>query len=77
MQTKFDIGEVAYIPVRVLKATFEGSAYNPEYRVCPLGKSPEFTMTYMETKLFSKEDIINKKWNDILQQTTSNGGENK
>lgn len=68
MQIKFDIDEIVYVPVRVCEITINGRGCLPEYRVCPLGKTNEYAMTYLENKLFTEEDII---------QTASNGGEIK
>lgn len=67
MQTKFDVREVVFIPVRVIKITIDTPntpGYSPEYRVQPLGQSSTFTMTYLENELFAKEDIINGEAED-------------
>lgn len=67
MQTKFDVREVVFIPVRVIKVTIDTPnipGYYPEYRVQPLGQNSTFTMTYLENELFTKEDIINGEAED-------------
>lgn len=71
MQTKFDIGDVAYIPVRIRKMAIEGpnTISCSIIRVCPLEQSaapPQLCMTYLETDLFSKEDIINGKMEEKI-----------
>ena len=57
MQTKFDIGEIAYIPVRIRKITIEepDTISCSTIRVCPLEQTsspPMLNMTYLETDLF-------------------------
>lgn len=61
MQTKFDIDDIVYIPAYVRKITIEGRGYQPDYRICPVGQTNTFTMTYQENELFTKEDILNGK----------------
>lgn len=77
MQTKFDIGEIAYIPVCIRKITIEESDTIScstiltvrTVRVCPLEQTsspPRLNMTCLETDLFSKEDIVNGEAEDKL-----------
>lgn len=64
MTTKFDIGDVVFIPVRVDKITIYNSsskAYSPEYRIIPVGQTSSCAMTYFEHALFTREDFLNGK----------------
>ena len=65
MQTKFDVDDIAYVPVRVIRITAVGPApCEPEYKVRPLSVENTIHMTFLENEIFNKEDICNGKAED-------------
>lgn len=62
MQTKFDIGDVVYVPMTVVKITMMWGLKEPEYQLKPLRKdSGEKDLFVSEKDILNKEDILNGK----------------
>lgn len=65
MQTKFDVNEVVYIPMTILKISIGYGDRFPTYTLRPTWRgSGEDDVFVSETHVLNKEDIINGKADD-------------
>lgn len=62
MQTKFDVGDVVFVPMTVVKIAMMWGLKEPEYQLKPLRKDSEKKDLFVSEKdIFNKEDILNGK----------------
>ena len=60
MQTKFDVNDTVYVPMKVLHIGINYGDRCPEYRLRPIWKGNEHSdITAPETQILNKEDILN------------------
>ena len=65
MQTKFDVDEIVYVPMKVLCIGINYADSLPDYRLRPIWKgNEEFDIVAPEPQILNKEDIINGKAED-------------
>lgn len=62
MQTKFDVGDVVYVPMKVIRFGMIYGCKEVEYTLRPVWENDCYTdMDVDEHKIMNKEDIINGK----------------
>lgn len=59
MQTKFDVGDVVYVPMKILKIEMAQGYNEPEYLLRPSWKAEHGRDLYaVEKNIFNEEDIL-------------------